>query len=86
MPGDLDYPINPVYCPRCNGDGLIGGHTGGGYVEVDCPDCRTDVQRFSHLWDSTIKPADRDKYGWNADPWVWVIEFERCEKPEGWCV
>lgn len=34
------------------------------------------------LWDSTIKPADRGRYGWEANPWVWVIEFERCEKPE----
>ena len=81
-----DYPIKPVYCPRCKGEGLVGGHSGHGYVEVDCPDCRTDVQRFSHLWDTTIKPADIDKYGWNANPWVWVIEFERCAKPEGWCV
>ena len=37
------------------------------------------------LWDSTIKPNDVPQYGWNANPWVWVVEFERCEKPEGWC-
>ena len=35
------------------------------------------------LWESTIKKSDLDRYGWNANPWVWVIEFERCEKPEG---
>lgn len=38
---------------------------------------------FMYIWDSTIKKPDLDQYGWDANPWVWVIEFERCEKPEG---
>ena len=37
---------------------------------------------FQRLWDSTIKKTDIDRYGWDVSPWVWVIEFERCKKPE----
>lgn len=40
--------------------------------------------RFTELWDKTIRREDLREFGYHANPWVWVIEFERCEKPEGW--
>lgn len=43
---------------------------------------RVAFDEFKNLWNSTIKKEDLDRYGWDANPWVWVIEFERCEKPE----
>lgn len=43
----------------------------------------TAREHFIKIWNSTIKKSDIDRYGWGANPWVWVIEFERCEKPEG---
>lgn len=32
------------------------------------------------VWNSTIKPADLALYGWEANPWVWVIKFEKISK------
>ena len=51
-------------------------------TEVD-PEYGIAKEQFAWLWESTIKKSDIDRYGWGANPWVWVIEFERCEKPEG---
>lgn len=36
---------------------------------------------FSSLWQ--LINAARG-FGWDTNPWVWVVEFERCERPEGW--
>lgn len=43
-----------------------------------CPDEGYDeIDRFIEIWNSTIKKSDLDLYGWDANPWVWAIEFEK---------
>lgn len=54
-------------------------------VEIEYPyvlNGEEKIYAFSNLWNGTVKKSDIDHYSWDANPWVWVIEFERCEKPE----
>ena len=60
----------------CSGKFIGTGETTGSGWDV------TPIEEFAELWNSTSKKADLDHYGWDVNPWVWVIEFERCEKPD----
>lgn len=37
------------------------------------------AEDFKRVWGSTIKHADLALYGWDSNPWVWAIEFEKME-------
>ena len=66
--------LDPELEPDENGEDKNGGSECGMLDEV-----RSD---FAKLWDNTVKPEDRATYGWEAHPWVFVIEFERISKDE----
>lgn len=40
------------------------------------------LKRWIDTWNGTVKPADLPTYGWDANPWVWVIRFERISKED----
>ena len=55
-----------------------------GIAMVPADDKRDPRYYFAKLWDSTVKKSDLPLYGWDASPWVWVIEFERISKEDAY--
>ena len=45
----------------------------------------TALEAFRYnVWQDTVSKDNLPFFGWDANPWVWVYEFERCEKPKEW--
>lgn len=40
------------------------------------------INKFKAVWNSTVAPDAMDTCGWDANPWVWAIEYERIKVDE----
>lgn len=60
----------------CNGEFIGTGEAMGSGWAV------SPTEEFAELWDITLKPQDRALYGWQANPWVWVVAFEKVSREE----
>ena len=71
---------NSCSCQNCKQPDCICAGMQDAKGRADCDGDSRYRDDFATVWDNTIKPVDRLTYGWAANPWVWVISFERIRR------
>lgn len=52
------------------------------FVDPDSGGEPSEILGFSRQWDKSLSASDRKLYGWDANPWVRVTEFEQISREE----
>lgn len=79
----LFLQITDVYTDRLQAisedDAMAEGASGGEYLDEqgNSTGIVYPHEEFINIWNSTINPDELSLYGWDANPWVWVISFEK---------
>ncbi len=78
--------LNEITNDGCVAEGIYPSNCRGCNAAFGCDTCidegYSEIDEFTEVWNSTIKKSDLDRYGWDANPYVFVIEFIRIDKPE----
>lgn len=63
------WPMFPIYCPICKGTGVR--------LATRCSCCDTPYRRFRNYWNEKQWYKHDPLREWDANPWVWVISYEK---------
>lgn len=79
---DEGFRFTPPCLTRVSADGHTCDLDGPCTSRIKYCDMTMEELFGRELWDKTIKKSDLDRYGWDANPYVFVIEFVKIDKPE----
>jgi len=74
VPHNGDRPIDKSWCAACCGHGIVERFALGMVSVDDCSECNSAKKLFRNIWISIY-----GQESWDANPWVWVAEWEDIE-------